>query len=193
MAWCTGILTGTSSRSPSRNPTLRPIPAISRGGLLYSHDRSTRTEPQGFEPFERPAPISGAPSPTPCPRTIRPTQPGWERATLEKLAFASLREQRATRRWKTFVRLSWLAFFIFLAWLGAVARRAAARRPRRAHRRGRDQGRDRQRRGCERRVRRRRHEDRLRGRRRQGRGAAHQLAGRQPGAGRHHQRRDHAA
>ena len=44
--------------------------------------------------------------------------PGWERATLEKLAFASVSEQRATRRWKTFVRLSWLAFFIFLVWLG---------------------------------------------------------------------------
>ena len=29
--------------------------------------------------------------------------PGWERSTLEKLAFASLNEQKATRRWKTFV------------------------------------------------------------------------------------------
>ena len=44
--------------------------------------------------------------------------PGWERATLEKLAFAALNEQKATRRWKTFVRLSWLAFFIALVWLG---------------------------------------------------------------------------
>ena len=43
--------------------------------------------------------------------------PGWERATLEKLAFASLDEQKATRRWKTFVRLSWLLFFIVLLWL----------------------------------------------------------------------------
>jgi protease-4 len=43
--------------------------------------------------------------------------PGWERATLEKLAFASLNEQKATRRWKTFVRLSWLAFFVALVWL----------------------------------------------------------------------------
>ena len=34
--------------------------------------------------------------------------PGWERSTLEKLAFASLNEQKATRRWKTFVRLSCL-------------------------------------------------------------------------------------
>jgi protease IV len=43
---------------------------------------------------------------------------GWERATLEKLAFATLAEQKATRRWKTFVRLAWLAFFIALAWIG---------------------------------------------------------------------------
>jgi protease IV len=43
--------------------------------------------------------------------------PGWERATLEKLAFAALHEQKATRRWKTFVRLAWLAFFIILVWL----------------------------------------------------------------------------
>ncbi|TAG33328.1 MAG: S49 family peptidase [Polaromonas sp.] len=43
--------------------------------------------------------------------------PGWERAALEKLAFASLNEQKATRRWKTFVRLSWLAFFVILVWM----------------------------------------------------------------------------
>ena len=46
-----------------------------------------------------------------------PDTPGWERKTLEKLAFASLNEQKATRRWKTFVRLSWLLFFIVLIWL----------------------------------------------------------------------------
>jgi protease-4 len=43
--------------------------------------------------------------------------PGWERATLEKLVFATLSEQKSARRWKTFVRLSWLAFFIFLVWM----------------------------------------------------------------------------
>jgi protease-4 len=42
---------------------------------------------------------------------------GWERATLEKLAFAALEEQKSTRRWKTFVRLAWLGFFIALVWL----------------------------------------------------------------------------
>ena len=49
---------------------------------------------------------------------VNPTDtPGWERKTLEKLAFASLNEQKATRRWKTFVRLSWLLFFIALIWM----------------------------------------------------------------------------
>ena len=55
-------------------------------------------------------------------------EPGWERATLEKLAFASLSEQKATRRWKTFVRLSWLAFFVFLVWF-ALHRGSASTSP----------------------------------------------------------------
>ena len=42
--------------------------------------------------------------------------PGWERATLEKLAFDSLNEQKSRRRWKTGLSLAWLAFFFFLAW-----------------------------------------------------------------------------
>ncbi|MDP2367833.1 S49 family peptidase [Rhodoferax sp.] len=42
--------------------------------------------------------------------------PGWERAALEKLAFASLHEQTLARRWRTFVRLAWLSFFVFVAW-----------------------------------------------------------------------------
>jgi len=40
----------------------------------------------------------------------------WERATLEKLAFAALKEQRSARRWKIFVRLTWLVFFVAIAW-----------------------------------------------------------------------------
>jgi protease-4 len=46
--------------------------------------------------------------------------PSWERATLEKLAFAALEEQKSARRWKTFIRLSWLVFFIALAGLAMV-------------------------------------------------------------------------
>ncbi len=40
----------------------------------------------------------------------------WERKTLEKLAFAALTEQRLARRWRNFIRLAWLAFFILIAW-----------------------------------------------------------------------------
>ncbi|MFZ4479015.1 MAG: S49 family peptidase [Rhodoferax sp.] len=43
--------------------------------------------------------------------------PGWERATLEKLAFAALTEQRLARRWRNFVRLAWLAFLVLVAWI----------------------------------------------------------------------------
>jgi protease-4 len=79
---------------------------------------SNRKEPEGFEPFERVAPASTS---TNMSKNDPTQQAGWERATLEKLAFAALREQRAARRWKIFVRLSWLAFFVFLAWF-AVSR-----------------------------------------------------------------------
>lgn len=36
---------------------------------------------------------------------------------LEKVAMASIREQQANRRWKTFVRMAWLLFFAVLAWM----------------------------------------------------------------------------
>lgn len=45
------------------------------------------------------------------------TNAGWERAVLEKLAFASLAEQRAARRWKTLLRLLWFGLFAAAAWL----------------------------------------------------------------------------
>ncbi|MDP2416591.1 MAG: S49 family peptidase, partial [Hydrogenophaga sp.] len=44
------------------------------------------------------------------------SNPGWERATLEKLVFATLKEQQAARRWKMFMRLVWLAIFGVIAW-----------------------------------------------------------------------------
>ena len=59
------------------------------------------------------APSAGAPAST----VVRPEgAPGWERGTMEKLLFATIEEQKAQRRWRTFVRLAWLAFFIFLIW-----------------------------------------------------------------------------
>ncbi len=44
----------------------------------------------------------------------RPT--GWERQTLERLAFEALAEQRSTRRWRIFTRLLWLLLIVALAW-----------------------------------------------------------------------------
>ena len=40
--------------------------------------------------------------------------PGWERSVLERLAFDTLKEQRASRRWRVFFRLAWLVVFIAL-------------------------------------------------------------------------------
>ncbi|MDA7416549.1 S49 family peptidase [Xenophilus arseniciresistens] len=79
-----------------------------------------RREPAGFGPDPLPTPAAPAPFTAPAsPVNNDPTsKPGWERATLEKLAFAAIKEQRAARRWKTFVRLAWLAFFVALVWLG---------------------------------------------------------------------------
>lgn len=82
----------------------------------------TRTEPEGFEPFE--APPSAARTTPAASANARPD--GWERATLEKLAFAALNEQRASRRWKIFVRLAWLVFFIAIAWLAFSRAQPAA-------------------------------------------------------------------
>jgi protease-4 len=78
--------------------------------------------PDRIEPVQSPGP--GAPVTPPLAAssaTVDNKAPapaaGWERATMEKLAFASLKEQKSSRRWKTFVRLAWLGFFITLVWL----------------------------------------------------------------------------
>ena len=41
---------------------------------------------------------------------------GWERRTLEALAFANLQEQKVTRRWKVGLRLAWLFLIAALIW-----------------------------------------------------------------------------
>jgi protease-4 len=40
----------------------------------------------------------------------------WERATIEKLVFATLKEQQAARRWKLAMRVLWLLVFGAIAW-----------------------------------------------------------------------------
>lgn len=56
-------------------------------------------------------PFTATPSAAPAPSA------GWERETLEKLAFAALREQQMARRWKNAFRMAWLAFFVVVFWL----------------------------------------------------------------------------
>ena len=78
------------------------------------------SDPKKDPDFQQNQPETLVPRAQIAPETVAnqvPGEPGWERATLERLAFASLDEQKATRRWKTFVRLSWLLFLIVLVWL----------------------------------------------------------------------------
>jgi protease IV len=55
---------------------------------------------------------------TPQPEKTAPAAPAvnWERSALEKLAINYMAEQKTARRWRTFVRLAWLAFFALVAW-----------------------------------------------------------------------------
>jgi protease-4 len=50
-------------------------------------------------------------------RIARTPAPGWERVTMERLMFATLEEQRTARRWRNFIRLSWLALVLFVLWV----------------------------------------------------------------------------
>ena len=61
-------------------------------------------------------PTPAAPSALPHPPGPDTASPGWERQTLERLAFATLQEQKAARRWKYGLRLAWLVFLVLLAW-----------------------------------------------------------------------------
>ncbi|HZW22686.1 S49 family peptidase [Noviherbaspirillum sp.] len=54
---------------------------------------------------------NAAPSPSPA------RGPAWEREVLEKLAFATLREQRAARRWNIFFRFLTLGLIGFGLWI----------------------------------------------------------------------------
>jgi protease-4 len=42
---------------------------------------------------------------------------GWEKDVLEKLVLATVREQRAARRWRIFFRLLWVSLIAVLIWL----------------------------------------------------------------------------
>ena len=80
-----------------------------------------------LSPFpSQPGAADPAPAPASGPQSAASSQqPGWERATLEKLAFAALAEQRAARRWRVALRLAWLVFFVAIAWMMWSKPRAA--------------------------------------------------------------------
>ena len=55
-----------------------------------------------------------------------PTQTGWERELVTKLAQSNLNEARAKRRWSIFFKLIWLAlavavFAAFMGWIGKAS------------------------------------------------------------------------
>ena len=53
----------------------------------------------------------------PAPASIpAPVQGSWERETLEKLVFATVKEQRAARRWGIFFKMSFLLLAFFALW-----------------------------------------------------------------------------
>lgn len=42
------------------------------------------------------------------------TQTNWERQVLENLVQSTLREQKSSRRWNNFFRLSWLCIVVYI-------------------------------------------------------------------------------
>ena len=97
------------------NDSNRPDPSFDSSTDITDHPDLRSNQPGAPESNARSATENIA---THAAKVNPPQVPGWERATLEKLAFASLNEQKATRRWKTFVRLAWLVFLIALIWMG---------------------------------------------------------------------------
>jgi protease IV len=81
-----------NDNTPAQEPTIDPTPVSDTSASVFASSPST-----------------------PAPKLTE--QPGWERATLEKLAFAALNEQKSARKWKAFVRLAWLVFLIAVAWM----------------------------------------------------------------------------
>jgi protease IV len=66
------------------------------------------------ERLDPPTPGYG-PQPPRATVAVDPRTPiGWERDVLERLMFATLREQREARRWRIFFRLMWLLLFALL-------------------------------------------------------------------------------
>jgi protease IV len=59
---------------------------------------------------------AAAPAPAAAPANTLPLGGNWERETLEKLVFATVKEQRAARRWGIFFKSLTLALAFFALW-----------------------------------------------------------------------------
>jgi protease-4 len=57
---------------------------------------------------------------------MRPATPSAYEKLLEHFATEYLKDRRSDRRWKTFYRVAWLAFFVFVAWSLFAARHHVA-------------------------------------------------------------------
>ena len=80
---------------------------------------SRQPDAPDFDQNTPPAPDLWAPTATNSGASVSDSsrEPGWERATLEKLAFSALKEQRSARRWKIFFRLAWLVLIAGVAFV----------------------------------------------------------------------------
>ena len=179
-ARCIGILPATS------NPSSSTTRGRAMARPLKAHHESARTVSAFVDPAARRC-TAGARAG--CRRAGRRASNAAWRGSRDEL----LRERRADRRWRVFFRLAWLILFVVIAWaLLASARPSAARRrgPHTALVEVRGEIAADSEASAENLV------AALKGAfedaERAGRGAAHQQPGRQPGAGRHRQRRDQA-
>ncbi len=127
------------------------------------------------------------------PRRCRHARPSSFERGMTRFPTSCCASGAADRRWRIFFRLAWLMLFVVIAWALLAGARPRRRAERSAHRAGRGARRDRRR---QRSQRRKRWWPRLKGAFEDAGAQAVVLRinspGRQPGAGRHRQRRDQA-
>lgn len=106
MVWCTGILQRNFNWQLFMNDPVTPDNEPLKPALESDQKMSEKTDNKEVNATKN-VDAGGCPEPH-----------GWERSTLERLAFATLQEQRAARRWRLFFRFAWLGVFVVLVWLG---------------------------------------------------------------------------
>jgi len=87
---------------------------------MNPHTEPTGQQPEGF-PGKGPADyaqgaIETEASKVPKDPGLEPSTTGWERATLERIAMASVVEQRMARRWRNGIRIAWLVLIAAVVW-----------------------------------------------------------------------------